>query len=281
MANYKAIVIKAGSGGFGEPLTLVPTDQKHKVISVTGGGIHPVAAKIAEMSGCEAIDGFSTGVPDNEVLVTVVDCGGTARCGVYPRKKIFTVNLLPVGSTGPLAKFITPDIYVSAVNVDCIEYADESAAQAATQPQQSTPAPTGQPKTKAQAKEEIAKMNAGKEKNFITRLGIAIGGIVNKFYAAGRETIDIIIKTVIPFMAFVSMIPGIISASGLGNVIANTLSPIASTLPGMLAISFICALPFISPVLDPSAVIAQVVGALLGAQIGMGNIPPQYALPAL
>lgn len=108
-------------------------------------------------------------------------------------------------------------------------------------------------------------MNQGKEKNFVTRLGIAIGGVVNKFYAAGRETIDITIKSILPFMAFVSMILGIISASGIGNVIANTISPIASTLLGMLVISFICAIPFISPVLGPGAVIAQVVGTLLGA----------------
>ena len=124
-------------------------------------------------------------------------------------------------------------------------------------------------------------MNEGKEKNFATRIGIAIGGIVNKFYAAGRETIDITIKTILPFMAFVSMILGIISASGAGEVIANTISPIASTLPGMLVVSAICAIPFISPVLGPGAVIAQVVGTLLGVQIGLGNIPPQYALPAL
>lgn len=274
---YQAVTIKAGKGGFGGPLTLVPTDTRNKVVSVTGGGIHPVAAKIAEMTGCPAVDGFSTGVPDNEILVAIVDCGGTARCGVYPKKKIFTVNVLPVGQTGPLARFITPDIYVSAVDASCISLADESAAAAAPKPAAGTPTnPASAPKTKAQAKEEIAKMNEGKEKNLATRIGIAIGGIVNKFYAAGRETIDITVKTILPFMAFVSMILGIISASGAGEVIANTISPIASTLPGMLIVSAICAIPFISPVLGPGAVIAQVVGTLLGVQIGLGNRIPTH-----
>ena len=276
----KSVTIKAGKGGFGGPLTLVPTATRNKVVSITGGGIHPVAAKISEMTGCEVVDGFSTGVPDSEILVAIVDCGGTARCGVYPKKRIFTVNVLPV--TGPLAKFITPDIYVSAVNESCISFADGATAAPAPKPSAGTPTnPATAPKTKAQAKEEIAKMNEGKEKNLATRIGIAIGGIVNKFYAAGRETIDITIKTILPFMAFVSMILGIISASGAGDVIANTISPIASTLPGMLIVSFVCAIPFISPVLGPGAVIAQVVGTLLGVQIGLGNIPPQYALPAL
>lgn len=277
---YKSIVIHAGSGGWGGPLTILPTETKHKIVSVTGGGIHPVAAKIAEMTGCEAVDGFSTGVPDAEILVAVVDCGGTARCGVYPKKRILTVNVLPVGKTGPLAQYITEDVYVSAVNESCMQEADGNIPAAEPVPVQR--AHTSEtPKTKAQAKQEIAAMNQGKEKNFVTRFGIAIGGVVNKFYSAGRETIDITIKSILPFMAFVSMILGIISASGIGNVIANTISPIASTLLGMLVISFICAIPFISPVLGPGAVIAQVVGTLLGAQIGMGNIPPQYALPAL
>ena len=93
---YRSVTIKAGKGGFGGPLTLVPTATRNKVVSITGGGIHPVAAKISEMTGCEAVDGFSTGVPDSEILVAIVDCGGTARCGVYPKKRIFTVNVLPV-----------------------------------------------------------------------------------------------------------------------------------------------------------------------------------------
>ncbi len=273
---YKSVKIVAGKGGWGGPLVLVPTETRKKIVSVTGGGVHPLAAQIAEMTGCETVDGFSTGVPDEEILLAVVDCGGTARCGVYPKKGILTANVLPVGKTGPLAQFITKELYVSAVDMSCLSYADEAESTAAAEA-----APAYAPKSKAQAKAEIAALQSGREKNFVTRLGIAIGGVVNKFYAAGRETIDITIKSILPFMAFVSMILGIISVSGLGNIIANTISPLASTLPGMLVISLICAIPFISPVLGPGAVIAQVVGTLLGAQIGMGNIPPQYALPAL
>ena len=273
---YQSVKIVAGKGGWGGPLVLVPTETRNKIVSVTGGGVHPLAAKIAEMTGCTAVDGFATGVPDEEILLAVVDCGGTARCGVYPKKGVLTANVLPVGKTGPLAQFITKELYVSAVDLSCLSLADESESAAAA-----VAMPARTPKTKDAAKAEIAAMQAGREKNFVTRLGIAIGGIVNKFYAAGRETIDITIKSILPFMAFVSMILGIISVSGLGNVIANTISPLASTLPGMLIISLICAIPFISPVLGPGAVIAQVVGTLLGAQIGMGNIPPQYALPAL
>ncbi len=272
---YKSVKIVAGKGGWGGPLILVPTETRCKVVSVTGGGIHPLAAKIAEVTGCTAVDGFTTGVPDEEILLAVVDCGGTARCGVYPKKRILTANVLPVGKTGPLAQFITKELYVSAVDLSCILDVDDAEIEA-----QETAAEYAQ-KTKAQAKAEIAAMQTEREKNFVTRLGIAIGGIVNKFYAAGRETIDITIKSILPFMAFVSMILGIISVSGLGNFIANNISPLASSLPGMLIISLICAIPFISPVLGPGAVIAQVVGTLLGAQIGMGNIPPQYALPAL
>lgn len=115
----------------------------------------------------------------------------------------------------------------------------------------------------------------------IERIGRGMGGVVGIFFQAGRDTIDQIIKNVLPFIAFVATLIGIILKSGIGNWIANVISPLAGTLPGMLAISVVCALPILSPLLGPGAVIAQVVGVLVGVEIGKGNIPPQFALPAL
>lgn len=276
---YKAVKITKGSGGWGGPLVVQADEKKNKILCVTGGGIHPVAAKLAEMTGCEVVDGFSTGCPDDEVLVAVVDCGGTARCGVYPKKGIYTINLMPVGQSGPLAKFIKEDIYVSAVTEKELSFADGSEVKAA--PAAEAPKAEGAPKTKAQAKEEIAAMKAGKKENIVTKIGKAVGSVVSKFFAAGRETIEMVIKNILPFMAFTATLLGIISASGLGDIIANTIAPLCGTLPGMLVISIVCAIPFLSPILGPGAVIASVVGVLLGQQFAAGSIPPQYALPAL
>ena len=90
-----------------------------------------------------------------------------------------------------------------------------------------------------------------------------------------------VLRNILPFMAFTATLLGMIQVSGLGNFIANSIAPLCATLPGMLLISLICSLPVVSPILGPGAVIAQVVGALLGTQIALGNIPAQYALPAL
>ena len=281
---YKTITIKAGSGGWGGPLIIVPTEKCNKILSVTGGGVHPVAQKIAEMTGGEAVDGFKETLPDDEVLVAVVDCGGTARCGVYPKKGIFTVNIEPVGKAGPLAKYITPEIYVSAVTESDIfesDYAGHITQKASEEKEQPQASAVPEPKSKAQAKEEIAKANEGKNENIVVRIGKVVGRVVNICFQAGRDTIEMVVGTNLPFMAFTATLLGIISASGLGNVIAKTISPICSTLPGMVAIAFICGIPILSPVLGPGAVIAQVVGTLLGSQFALGNIPPQYALPAL
>ena len=44
MAEYKSVKVSTGRGGWGGPLTITPTDDKPLIYSVTGGGIHPVAA---------------------------------------------------------------------------------------------------------------------------------------------------------------------------------------------------------------------------------------------
>jgi PTS system glucitol/sorbitol-specific IIB component len=82
-------------------------------------------------------------------------------------------------------------------------------------------------------------------------------------------------------MAFIAMLIGIINKTGLGDWLAHLVTPLAGSLIGLLAISIFCAIPILSPILGPGAVIAQVVGVLLGTHIAKGDVPPQYALPAL
>ncbi|MCR1897559.1 PTS glucitol/sorbitol transporter subunit IIB [Irregularibacter muris] len=265
--GYNAIRIEKGSKGWGGPLVIKPEGKRTKVVCVTGGGIVPVAKKIAELSGCTIVDGFKTTVPDDEIFVAVVDCGGTARCGVYPQKKVYTVNLTPVGQSGPLAKFITEDIYVSGVKLENITLAEEDAT-----------VRTGHVEEIVFEEEEP---EVEEKTNIITRIGKVMGGVMGKFFAAGKETMNMVINNILPFMAFVSMLVGIITASGAGDWIAKTLTPIAGSLPGLVVLALICAIPILSPVLGPGAVIAQVVGVFVGVEIGKGTIPVAYALPAL
>ena len=111
--------------------------------------------------------------------------------------------------------------------------------------------------------------------------GRGAGRFTNVFLQAGRETLDTILHTLLPFMFFVSALVGIITASGIGDVIAMGLSPLAGSLIGLIIIAFVCGIPVLSPVLGPGAVIAQVIGTLIGTQIASGSVPVQFALPAL
>ena len=271
---YNVVTVNRGRAGWGGPLVLQATETCNKILCVTGENVSPIAVKLAELTGCELVNGWKTNIPDEEVLAVVIDCGGTARCGVYPKKGLYTINLTAVGQSGPLAKFITEDIYVSDVTEACFEVGGEPVAKAA-------PAQDKAAAAKAEAKERVAQMEEGKKKNFVATVGIAVGKVVNKFFDAGRDSINIVIKNILPFMAFTSTILGIISASGLGDIIAATIAPFCNTLPGMLLISVVCSLPFLSPILGPGAVIAQVVGVMVGDMIARGAVKPQLALPAL
>lgn len=272
--TYKSIKVEKGSGGYGGPLVITPTEEKHKFIYITGGGEKPaIVDRIAELTGMEPVNGFKTSIPDEEIALAIVDCGGTLRCGIYPKKGIPTINVVPTGKSGPLAQYITEDIYVSNVGVEQISLADETDATTASV------RVTEVKKASYDTSKKITEQRA--ESSFIARIGMGAGKVVVTFNQAAREAIQTMLNTILPFMAFVSLLIGIIQGSGVGNWLAKLMVPLAGNVWGLVMIGFICSLPFLSPLLGPGAVISQIIGTLIGVEIGKGNIPPQMALPAL
>lgn len=287
--GYRAVFVRPGSGGWGQGLIIAPTATRNKIISVTGGGIHPVAQRIADLTGAEAIDGFRSAVPDDQVAAAVINCGGTARIGVYPRKKIFTIDVYPGAPGGPLAQFITADLFVSAVtpnDVSLYEGALPAAATAASAAAAVGGAAAAAPVATATAvaSKPAAPVRRGAFSafsDFFVNFGSGIGYVVNTLLASGREAINLTISTLLPFMAYVSLLIGIVIYTGIANDIGNVLKPLATNPLGLVLIGVVTGLPFLSPVLGPGAAVAQIIGVLMGTEIAVGVIPVQYALPTL
>ncbi|AEF26168.1 PTS glucitol/sorbitol transporter subunit IIB [Streptococcus parauberis] len=271
--TYSSIRVEKGSGGYGGPLIITPTEQKHKFIYITGGGEKPeIVDKISELTGMEAVNGFKTSIPDEEVALAIVDCGGTLRCGIYPKKGIPTINIVATGKSGPLAQYINEDIYVSSVGMNQITSTQESKVENISTIEEKK-------KPTFDTSKKITEQRA--ESSFVARIGMGAGKVVATFNQAAREAIQTLINTILPFMAFVSLLIGFIQGSGVGNWLAKLMIPLAGNIWGLILIGFICSLPFLSPLLGPGAVISQIIGTLIGVEIGKGNIPPQMALPAL
>lgn len=275
----KYLNIKKGSNGWGGPLTIKIKEDK-KIISMTGTGIHPLVRHLADLTGCQAVDGFKEGVKDEDILCVVINCAGTLRCGVYPQKRIPTINVNPVGKSGPLEQFITEDIYVSDVTKDTVSIVS-STSQSIREILSVNRENDSDVMIESELTENDTSENQGFMLSLIQKFGGGVGKVTSMFYEAGKESINTVIRTVLPFMAFISILIAIILYTGIGNSIANALKPLAGSLFGLILISVICGIPILSPILGPGAAIAQVIGVLLGTEIGLGHIPPQYALPAL
>jgi len=280
MGKYNAIKIVKGNGGFGGPLIVKPEEGRDTLLYITGGGAEPeIVQKIVKLTGCKAVNGFKTSVPDNEIFLVIIDCGGTLRCGIYPQKRIPTINVMPVGKSGPLAKFITEDIYVSAVGPEQISLVEAEEAVAATTIEEKK---EEKREFKYSADKKVSQTLAEtSNSSIIQKVGMGAGKVVNTLYQAGRDAIQSLITTILPFMGFVALLIGIVQGAGFGDWFANKLIPLAGNGIGLVILGFICSIPVLSALLGPGAVIAQIVGTLIGVEIGKGNIEPSLALPAL
>lgn len=268
--------IPPGPGGYGKGLWL-PISSGKKVLSLTGREIHPLAIEIGALTQSEVVNGFSCVPSDEELLCVVINCGGSLRCGLYPKKHIPTVNVLPTGKAGPLAAYITEDNYVSGVTLAQLQRSE-------MQPQDGrdyVPPVAEADVTTTAPEQQLPEQGMARLVRLVEKTGTATGQVIALLFAASREAVDVSLRNVIPFMAFVSVLIAVVQETALGSLIAHALTPLANSLWGLVLLSFICGIPFLSPVLGPGAAISQVIGVMIGTQIGAGNISPAFALPAL
>ena len=291
--EYRSIRIVSGDGGFGGPLVITPTPEKHTVIYMTGGNREPEPlARILGLSGMQAVNLGKDSCPEEEVALAIVDCGGTLRCGIYPKKGIPTVNIMATGKSGPLAQYITEDIYVSAVTSEEVSLANEewsdcesdlidtSFEEQSSASQQTTAQANG---VTAQANGVIEEAESSADSRLSQALGpvIAVSKVISIFQQSARDAVRTCLEMILPFMGFAALFIGICRGSGLTEFLAGLMKPMSASVLGLLAIGVICSIPGLSAVLGAGATAAQVFAAVIGELIATGGIMPALALPAL
>ena len=290
ISGYRPITIVRGDGGYGGPLTIIPTEERHKVLYMTGGNLEPEPlAKIVTLSGMEPVNGNVETCPDEEVALAIIDCGGTLRCGIYPGKGIPTVNLLATGKSGPLAKYMTEDMYVSAVTSKEVSAAESSADGGAggsaadelnggAESSAADELKSGAESSR-EAEEQAPRMDISLNRLLKPVLGTS--KVISIFRQSAREAVTTCLEMILPFMGFAALFIGICKGSGLTGFLAGLIGPMGGSLPGLIGIGILCSIPGLSAILGAGAVAAQVFSTVIGELIASGSIPPAMALVAL
>ena len=274
--GYRTITIVRGEGGYGGPLTITPTKERHKVLYMTGGGLEPEPlAKIVALSGMEPVNGNDQTCPDEEVALAIIDCGGTLRCGIYPGKGIPTINLLATGKSGPLAKYMTEDMYASAVT------SAEVSSEAAVSSEAEESSETG---LSGEIPEVIASETSVSDQSLGHRMMgsvLAVSKVISIFRQSAREAVTTCLEMILPFMGFAALFIGICKGSGLTHFLASLMKPMGGSFAGLMGIGIVCSIPGLSAILGAGAVAAQMFSTVIGELITSGSIAPAMALPAL
>ena len=282
--GYHTITIVRGDGGYGGPLTITPTEERHIVLYMTGGGLEPEPlARIVALSGMEPVNGNQETCPDEKVALAIIDCGGTLRCGIYPGKGIPTVNIMATGKSGPLAKYMTEDMYVSAVTSECVSAVAEDVVRADVVEEEDVSVP----EEIQVAEVSETKKSVEPDKTFNTSLNkllesvLTISKVISLFQQSAREAVKTCLEMILPFMGFAALFIGICKGSGLTQFLAGLIQPMGGSLPGLLGLGIICSIPGLSAILGAGAVAAQMFSTVIGELIAAGSIPASMALPAL
>lgn len=276
-SRFRSITITRGDGGYGGPVTVTPTSNRHIVLYMTGGGIRPEPLdRILELSGMTAVNGNLEVCPDEKVALAVIDCGGTLRCGIYPGKGIPTINILSTGRSGPLAKYMTEDLYVSAVTSAEVSLASDEVSErsAGSHAEKNISNPSSD-------ENHLSEHTLSHNLRMLLNPAAFVSRTINIIYQSARDSVSTCLNMILPFMGFAALFIGICRGSGLTQFLADQIKPMESSLPGLFLIGIICSVPGLSAILGAGAVAAQMFAAMIGDLIMSGSFAPALSLAAL